>query len=321
MIRRRRLVSLATLLAAPSTAKAQSAPWPSRPVRLLVPFPPGTSADVAGRRLTEHLAPVLGQPMVVDNRVGAGGVVGVEAVARAMPDGYVLGVSSGAPHAIAPAVQRAVPYDPLRDFTHLAMLARFPLALAVGASSPAQSLQDFVAIARAKPGGGTIGTPGVGTAAHVAMELLRQRHGLELTHVPFRSGSEAAVEAMAGRLDGVLSTFGELASNDRTRVIGITASERLPGWPAVPTFREGGVDAVVAVWFGLCAPAGLPDTVADRLHREAEVNSGSFTTVAALGRIGAAPHVPMSRADMTAFIAEEGARWGEVVRMARIAAQ
>jgi tripartite-type tricarboxylate transporter receptor subunit TctC len=321
MIRRRHLASLATLLATPASVRAQSAHWPSRPVRLLVPFPPGTSADVVGRRLAEHLAAVLGQPVVVENRVGAGGVVGADALARAAPEGYVLGISSGAPHAIAPAVQRSVPYDPMRDFTHLAMLARFPLALAIGASSPVRSLQEFIAMARAKPGGGTIGTPGVGTAAHVAMELLRLRHGLELTHVPFRSGSEAAVEAMAGRLDGVLSTFGELATNDRLRLLGISASERLPGWPAVPTFREAGVDAVIAVRFGLCGPSGLPDAVAERLQREAEASSASTATAAALSRIGAAPHAAMSRTEMTAFVAEEGARWGEVVRAARIAAQ
>jgi tripartite-type tricarboxylate transporter receptor subunit TctC len=285
-------------------------------VRLLVPFPPGTSADVAGRRLAEHMAPSIGQSVVVDNRVGAGGVVGVEAVARAAPDGYVVGVSSGAPHAIAPAVQRNVPYDPVRDFTHIAMLARFPLAIAVGASSPVRSLADFVALARAKPGGCTIGTPGVGTAAHVAMELLRQRHGLDATHVPFRSGSDAAVEAMAGRLDGVMSTFGELASNDRMRVLAISAADRLPGWPEVPTLREEGVNAVIAVWFGLCAPAGLPDPIAQRLHREAEANATSGTTAAALARIGAAPHVPLSRAAMAAFVAEERDRWAEVVRAA-----
>jgi tripartite-type tricarboxylate transporter receptor subunit TctC len=104
------------------------------------------------------------------------------------------------------------------------------------------------------------------------MELLRLRHGLELTHVPFRSGSEAAVEAMAGRLDGVLSTFGELATTDRLRLLGISASERLPGWPAVPTFREAGVDAVIAVWFGLCGPSGLPDAVAERLHLDVFVS-------------------------------------------------
>jgi tripartite-type tricarboxylate transporter receptor subunit TctC len=312
-------LTLAPLLAASSlgVARAQGT-WPTRPMKIVVPFGAGGAPDAVARKLGEHWAGVFGQPVVVENRVGAGGLVGAEAIAKAPPDGYTLGISNGGAHAAVPAVRHDLPFHPLRDFTHLAMLTAFPLALAVSADGPVRSLADFIAMARAKPGGATVGSPGVGGTPHFTVELVKLREGVELVHVPFRSGGQAATEVVAGRLDGVLASFSEFVANDRLRVIGLCSAERHPGWSAVPTMREQGLDLRVSIWFGLCGPAGLPDPIADRLARETEVAMSAPDMRTLLSRLGAPPQEPLTRSETTALIAREGERWAEVARRANI---
>ena len=317
--------SLAVLAAAfPRALRAQGgamAAWPARPIRLVLPFPPGASPDAIGRRVAERLTATLGQTVIFENRPGAGGTIGADLVAKASPDGYVLGVSNTAPHAVGPAVHRAVPYDPLRDFTHIALLAEFPLALAVAADGPIHSLSEFLTAARRTAGGLRVGTPGNGTAAHVGLEMMRAAAGAEIVHVPFRGGAAAAMETVAGRIEASFSGLGEVAGNDRVRLLALAARERLPGWPAVPTFREEGLDLVATAWFGLCGPAGLPAAIADRLHREAHAAVTAPEVAALIARLGSAPNRGLSRAETAAFVAAEAKRWGDAARAAGVQAE
>jgi tripartite-type tricarboxylate transporter receptor subunit TctC len=329
---RRRSLLLSTL-AAPTTlvappgrpacaqAGGAAATWPARQLRLVVPYPPGGAPDAFGRRLAERLTAALGQPVLVENRTGAGGLIGMDLVAKAPPDGYLLGVGGIAPHAVGPAVHRAVPYDPLRDFAQLALLAEFPLALGASAEGPYRDFGDLLAAARRTPGGVRVGTPGTGTSAHASLELLRRLAGVELVHVPFRGTPQALPELLAGRLDATLAVTGEFAGNDRVRVLAVAAPERMAGLPAVPTFRERGVDLVTTVWFTLCAPAGLSEAVAERLHRETQTVLVEPGTAALMVRLGAVPTRGLGRAELAAFVAAEAARWGEVVRAAGIRAE
>jgi tripartite-type tricarboxylate transporter receptor subunit TctC len=295
-------------------SRAADAAWPAHPVRLVVCFPSGSAGDTLGRRVAERLTGALGQAVVVENRGGTGGTLGADIVARAPPDGYVLGLGGIAPHAIAPAVYASLPYDPVRSFTHVALLAEFPLALAASAEGPLRGLADVIDLARRNPGGFRVGTPGNGTASHLGLEQLRRAAGVEMVHVPFRGPAPAIVETLAGRTEAVMASVSELGGNDRLRLIALALPDRLAGWPAVPTFREGGVDLLATVWFGLCGPAGVPAPVADRLHREARLALAPPGTAG----LGAAPYREMERSTFDSFVAAEVSRWGEVVRAAQL---
>jgi tripartite-type tricarboxylate transporter receptor subunit TctC len=295
---------------------AQAPVWPTRPVRIIVPFPAGNAPDTLARRLAEGLALRLGQSLTVENRPGAGGTIGAEATARAAPDGYTLGISNLAPHAVGPAVYPGLAYDPVQDFTHLALLAEIPLALAVSAEARWRDLPAFLAAAREQPGTLRVGTPGNGTAAQVSLELLRRMTGAGFLHVPFRGGQAAVLETVAGRIEATMANLSEVAGNDRLRVLGMGAEARLPRWPAVPTFTEQGVPLLATIWFGLCAPARLPGAIAERLHRETLGFVGQPETAALLASLGSAPARRLSRPEVAAFIAAEGARWGEAARAA-----
>jgi tripartite-type tricarboxylate transporter receptor subunit TctC len=302
----------------PEQARAQggAAAWPARPVRLVVPFAPGGAADVVSRLFAQPLSAALGQPVVAENRPGAGGTIGADAVAKAAPDGHTLVLSNIQPHAVAPAVYPAVPYDPVRDFTHLALLTEIPLALVVAADSPVRDLGQFVALARRTPGGLRVGTNGNGSSAHVSLELLKRLAGVELVHVPYRgSAAMALTEVLAGRIEAALPSLGEASGNERLRILTLAAPERLARWPGVPTFREAGYpEMVVSVWFGFSGPAGLPDAVADRLHREARDALARPEVAARLAEMGSGPDRGLSRTEFAAFVAREAARWAELAR-------
>jgi tripartite-type tricarboxylate transporter receptor subunit TctC len=310
---RRRPLLLAAL---PSAAAAQAPVWPTRPLRIIMPFPAGNAPDTLARRLADGLAPRLGQPIMVENRPGAGGTIGAEAIARAAPDGYTLGISNLAPHAVGPAVYPSLAYDPVKDFTHLALLAEIPLALAVSAEARWRDLPAFLAAARERPGTLRVGTPGNGTAAQVSLELLRRITGAEFLHVPFRSGQAAVLETIAGRTEATMANLSEVTGNDRLRVLGMGAEARLTCWSAVPTFAEQGVSLLATIWFGLCAPARLPEAIAERLHRETLGFIEQPETAALLASLGSAPARRLSRPEVAAFIAAEGVRWGEAARAA-----
>jgi tripartite-type tricarboxylate transporter receptor subunit TctC len=310
----KRRAVLASLLATP--AIAQTAPWaPSRPVRLVVPFPPGGATDVVARLVAQRMGGALGQPVVVENRAGAGGTVGSDFVAKSAPDGHTLVVSNIASHGVGPSVYRTLPYDALRDFTHIALLAAIPNVLIVNAARPERTVADFIATARRDPGGVRVASPGNGSSSHVTQELFKRLANIELTHVPYRGSGPAFNDIVANQIEGMITTLQEAGRNERVRILAVMSRERVPGWPEVPTIVEQGFpDLVASTWFGLSGPAGLPGPIADRLHAEALAALAAPDVAARRAEIGA-QSPPLSRAEYTAFVTAEIARWAEVVRV------
>jgi tripartite-type tricarboxylate transporter receptor subunit TctC len=221
----------------------------SRPVRLVVPYPPGGSADLIGRMLAERLGRGLGQPVVVENRGGASGGIGSELVARAEPDGYTLLIALSDTHAINPAVTPHLAYDPLRDFAPISLLAVQPFLLVVGSHIQAATLAEFLHLARENPGKVTHGSNGIGGLQHLAMELLGAQAGVRLLHVPYRGAAPALADVMAGHVDAIFISLQGAGSNlegGKLRPLAVTAPERLAALPAVPSFAEAGYAASMA---------------------------------------------------------------------------
>jgi tripartite-type tricarboxylate transporter receptor subunit TctC len=305
---RRALLATALL---PLAARAQ-APWPSRPIRIVVPFPPGGATDFTARLVAQRLASALGQPVVVENRAGAGGTVGSDLVARSPPDGYAFVISNIASHGVGPSVYASVPYDPVRDFTHVAVITEVPSVLIVNVASPISSLADLVQAARAAPGSITIASPGNGSSSHAKQEMLKRLAGIDTTHVPYRGSGPALNDLTAGSVTAMITTVVE-GKNERFRMLGITSAERLRGFEQVPTFREQGFDIVASTWFGLSGPAGLPAPIVARMNAEVLAALAEADIAARLTEAGATPR-RLSAAGYTAFVASEVARWREVAR-------
>ncbi len=232
--------ALTGVVAFPHDATAQGAagpptPWPTRPIRFVTFVGPGSSGDLIPRLLAQPLSAALGQPVVVENRPGVGGTLAADVVAKAAPDGHTFGLSNIQPHAVAPAVYPSVSYDPVRDFTHIAIVAEIPLALTVAAGGSVQDLAQFVALARRTPGGPRIGTNGNGSSAHVSLGVFGRLAGIEIVHVPYRGSSVGAVtDVISGRIEAAMPSLADVGRNDRLRVLAVAAPERLAGWPAVP---------------------------------------------------------------------------------------
>jgi tripartite-type tricarboxylate transporter receptor subunit TctC len=312
---RRTLLAALPLIGVAPSARAQA--WPTRPVRVIVPFPPGGTTDVVMRLIAQRLTETLGQPVVVENRAGAGGTIGSDVAAKSPPDGTTFVVANIASQGVGPSVYRTMPYDAVRDFTYVAMVAEVPSVLAVNVNSPARTLAEFVALARQRPGL-AVGSPGNGSASHVKQVLLGRLAGIETTHVPYRGSGPALNDLVAGQLDSLITTTVEAGRNERVRMLAVTSAERLANWPDLPTFAELGYRELVASnWFAIAGPAGLPAEVADRMHRETLAALREPAIADRLAQIGATPR-PLSRAELSAFVAAEVARWGEIVREAGV---
>lgn len=314
---RRRLAAFATLalaIALPVTALAQA--WPSRPLRLVVPFAPGGPADVAARSVAVGLADALGQPVVVDNRAGGNANIGAEAAARAAPDGYTLFLVTST-HATNVSLQPGLRYDLLKDFAPVARLASFPLVLVVHPSVAARSVAELLAHARAKPGSLHYASGGSGGGAHLAAESFKAATGIDLVHVPYRSTAPAVGDLLGGQVGVMFSSVAAVAGHvraERLRALAATGPQRLAALPSVPTLAEAGVPGLVIVsWFGLAAPAGTPRPVVERLHAESVrvVASPSFLQRMASEGGEAFPAGPD---EFGRFIRSEITRWAEVVR-------
>ncbi|HEX9673236.1 MAG TPA: tripartite tricarboxylate transporter substrate binding protein, partial [Burkholderiales bacterium] len=231
-----------------AAAPAWPQQYPAKSVRFVVPFPPGGTADTLGRIVALKLGESLGQNFVIENRGGAGGVIGSESVSKSAPDGYTLVVSGIASHTIAPALASRPPYDPLRDFTHIALFGGPPAVLGVHPSLPAKDLKAFVALAKARPGDMSYGSPGNGTLGHLAAELLKQKAGIKIVHIPYKGAALAVVDIVAGHIE-VISTTLTTASGQiragKVRALAISSTKRLPDYAGVPTFREAGYPDLV----------------------------------------------------------------------------
>src|SRR5512138_3266068 len=236
-----RFLVLLAALALAVTVHAQT--WPAKPVKIIAPVAPGGTADTLGRLVAQKLSEQLKESFVVENRAGAGGVVGSEIVAKSPPDGYTLVVSGIASHVIAPLLPRGTPYDAMKDFTHVALLGGPPAVFAVRPELPAKTLKDFVALAKQKPGKLTYGSPGNGTQGHLVAELFKQLSGTDILHVPYKGASAAVADMMGGQIDSVSTTLttasGQIKSG-RARALALSSAQRLPDYPDIPTFAEQG---------------------------------------------------------------------------------
>jgi tripartite-type tricarboxylate transporter receptor subunit TctC len=291
--------------------------WPARPVKIIVPFGPGGSADTLGRLVAQKLSDQLKESFVIENRGGAGGAVGSELTARASPDGYTLVVSGIASHVIAPLLPQGTPYDPMKDFSHIALFGGPPAVLAVNPQLPAKNLKDFVALAKAKPGSLSYGSPGNGTQGQLVAELFKRLAGIDLQHVPYKGASGAVTDMIAGHIAAVSTTLSTAAGQiraGRARGLAISASARLPEYPDIPTFAESGYpDLVATVWFSLSGPAGLPAPIVERLNAEVRRALELSDVKEKLRHEGIAPN-RLDAKEFTAFVADELRRWGPIVR-------
>ncbi|MFN6954933.1 MAG: Bug family tripartite tricarboxylate transporter substrate binding protein [Acetobacteraceae bacterium] len=307
--------ALAGLLAAPallpSIARAQA--WPARPIRVVVPFPPGGTTDVLARMTAARMSERLGQNMVIENRAGAGGTVGSAVVAQSAPDGYTLLVSNVASQGVGPSLYRNLAYNAVTDFTHIGVIGEIPSVLIVNADRPIRTLAEFIEAARRDPGGIRVASPGNGSSSHIKQVLLNQLAGIRTTHVPYRGAGPALTDVVANQIEAMITTLQEAGRNPRVRLLAVTSAERMARWPEVPTFRELGYDIVASTWFGLSAPARLPDAIADRLSAELLATLAEPTIAQRLEEIGSATR-PLTRQQFSAFVAEEVARWAPIVR-------
>ena len=323
MLSRRRFSVLSSLapLAAPGISAAQT-PWPSRPIRWIVNFPPAGAADILSRTLAEYFGSRLGQPIVVENKPGAGGMVGADIVAKARGDTHVVMMSNAASHGIGPVLYSDVPYDPLADFTHIHLVGTFPSVLAVNGGSTITSVQQLIDLARGKPGEVTYGSGGNGTMNHLVGQLLARAAGVQLTHIPYRGSAPAMNDLMGGQIVALMESLptaiGYFGSG-RMRPLAVSEAERSPSLPDTPTFREAGYDVVATNWFGFSAAAGIPPEIARRWETEISTALQSAQVREAFARIGVRPGT-LGAAGYTDLIKSELARWQEVIRAGNIRA-
>ncbi|MBX6372954.1 MAG: tripartite tricarboxylate transporter substrate binding protein [Acetobacteraceae bacterium] len=319
---RRPLLAAATAaqmpLAAPAVLAQATTRWrPDRPLRLIVPFPPGGGADIFGRVFADALGTQLGQPVVVENRAGVGGVTGVDVAAKAAPDGYTLGFTTAGVLAIAPAMPMRMPFDPARDLAHLTLVVRVPEVLVVHPGTGFTTLGELIAAAKARPDALQYGSSGVGSITHLACALLAKEAGFEAVHVPFRGIAPAVTETIAGRVHFVVADVPVLSGHIAAgvlRPLTVTTAQRVASLPEVPTTAELGLPRVNSDnWYGLAVPAATPAPVQEALHAAA-VEALAAPTLAREFARGAGIPSPMPRAEYLAYIRAEREKWGPVVR-------
>ena len=293
--------------------------YPSRPVRVIVPFPPGGVNDTVGRLIATQLSERLGKQFVVENRAGAASMVGSELAANAPKDGYTLLVVSLV-NAVNPWLYK-LPYDPIKAFTPIAFLAAAPTVLVVNPQLPVQSVKDLVALAKAKPGDVQYASAGVGSFMHLGGELFKLTAGIDMLHVPFKGGGPAIIDLIAGHTKVGFATTITTAPHVRTgklRALGVGAMKRSPVLPDIPTIAEAGVpDYEVANWIGIAAPAGTPAAIVEKLHREISAVLDSSEVQERFAAQGAQT-VRMSPAEFDAFMKNELVKWERVVQAGKI---
>jgi tripartite-type tricarboxylate transporter receptor subunit TctC len=304
-------------------ANAQAEAYPTKPIRFIVPYAPGGSSDIIARLYGQRLTETLGQTLVVDNRPGAGGTIGTSILAKAPADGYTL-ILQDMPHTINPAVYGKVPYDPVKDFTPITLVARAPQWLFVHPAVRAKSVRDLIDLAKAQPGGLRIGSAGNGTGTHLMAELFMRGGGVNLTHLPYKGAGPAVTATVGGETNAVFTSMPAAVSfvqSGRLRPIGVTTPKRHPSHPEVPTFEESGVaNMVLHHWFGVLAPAGLARPVHARLTREFTSAVGHPAIVERYKALILEPATLAPEA-FRRLIENDLARWGKVVREAGIKVQ
>jgi tripartite-type tricarboxylate transporter receptor subunit TctC len=312
------LILLALFAAGPVAA---ADPYPTKPIRIIVPFPPGGPADALARTVGDRLAQSMGQSVVIDNRPGAGGNIGMELGAKAAPDGHTLILAPAGNLTVNPSLYRNVPYDVGRDFAPVTVIAAVPNVLVVNPQLPASNLGELIAYAKANPGKLNYSSPGPGSGAHLAGELLRSSAGIDIMHVPYNGIAPAVTAVVSGDVQimfaGSPSALPQAASG-KLRAIAVASAKRIAAAPSIPTMDESGLPGFdVTSWYSIVAPAGTPPAVVDRLQKEIARALDNAEVKAKLAALGAEP-VGNSPAEFAAMIKVEAAKWGKIVKDANI---
>jgi tripartite-type tricarboxylate transporter receptor subunit TctC len=304
----------------PMTAAAQT--YPSKPVRLIVPFPPGGSNDVVGRMIAAQLSTRLDKTVIVENQGGAGGLIGTEMAARSLPDGYTLLLVSVA-YAFIPAIYK-LPYDPATAFAPVAILGAGPVVIAVTSKLPVNSVKELIALAKEKPGELNYATAGVGSFQHLASELFKLQAGVDIVHIPFKGGGPAMMDVIAGNTQIAIGSLVQMLPQikaGKLKALGVGSAKRIAALPEVPTISEAGVPGYeVTNWWGIVVPAGTPRSIIDRLHKELTAVVSSTETKQRFETEGAEP-LSMGPDEFGRFIATETVKWARVVKDAGIRAE
>jgi tripartite-type tricarboxylate transporter receptor subunit TctC len=315
--RRLAVLAAACALLAGTTLPAQAQTWPDKPLKLIVPFPAGGTVDTVARNIAQKLSESLHQTVVVENRAGAAGSIGSEAVARAAPDGYTLLMGTASTHGTNPAVQKSLPYDPVRDYAPVALVASTPYILVVHPSVQANSVAELLALARAQPGKLNFGSYGSGSSNHLATELFRAISGADVVHVPYKGGAPAMTDLLAGQVQmmfDVFTTSGPQIRTGKLRLLGVGAPRRSALAPEAPTLAEAGVPGFDAsTFFGIFAPAGTPRSVVMRLNEDINRALQTPDMRERLAAVGAEPGGGSPEL-LGQAVAAEVAKWTKLVR-------
>jgi tripartite-type tricarboxylate transporter receptor subunit TctC len=314
--------AVAACIGAAGHVAAQTAAqnWPNRPIRMVVPYTAGGYTDLMARLVSERMAVALGQAIVVENKPGANAVIGTDAVAKAPPDGYTIGTVIAA-HAVNPTLNPKLPYDTLKDLSYVSLMSIAPLLLIATPSLPAKDMKEFIALAKAKPGTLNFASSGIGSAAHLTMEMLKSREGINLQHIPYKGTAGALQDTVGGQINVMFDVIGPLMSQVRSgnaKVLGVAAKERIPAAGDTPTMTEQGVaDFVSGTWAGMIAPAGTPKEIVDRLSAEAKKALADPELKKKLDDQGIVA-VGSSPEEFRAFVTEDITRWKKVITDAGI---
>ena len=313
------LTVLCALTLSSGLAVAQSAAdkYPDKPIRIIVPFPPGGSTDTLGRAIAQKLQEKWGQPVLVENRPGASTLIGSTMVAKAAPDGYTLIVSVSS-HTTNPAMQASMPFDTLKDFTAVSMLARAPVLAVAHPNYPANNIKELVALGKAGKIKLDYGSAGAGTMTHLTAELIKKQTAIDMTHIMYKGGTPAMMDVMSGHLAMTFATLGQVQPQLKAgtlKALGISSEQRYASVPNIPTFKEQGLDVVTTEWFGLLAPAGTPPGVLAKLNAEVK----QIMANPELGdRLASIELASSSAAFLNDFIKAEVTRWDPVIKELKI---
>jgi len=308
-------LALGTAIATAVSPNAQAQSFPTKPIKLVLPYSPGGIIDYVGRTLAQHLGDTIGQPVVAENRPGAGGIAGTDTVARSAPDGYTLVLMDPA-IVINPTLQASVPYDLFKGLVTVAMVSTSPEVVVVAPQLPVKTFQEFTAYAKANPGKLNFGSAGIGTTPHLAGELFKQRAGVDATHIPYRSIGQSYPDMMANKIQFAFSSIAgalPFTSDNRVRAIATTGLKRSAVYPDLPTVDEAGMKGFeVDLWLGIFAPAGLPADVHAKLSTELKKTLEKPEVKTALAKVGVEPRW-LDQKDSAAFLKNEFDKWKKVI--------
>ncbi len=322
LLARPALICCLVIAAFAATPNASAVDYPVRPIKLVVPYAAGGPTDVLGRLVADYLGRDLKQAVIVENKPGAQGAIGAEAVARADPDGYTLFVAAGSIIVLNPILYKKLSYDPVKDFRMLALVTDLPVVMEVHPSVPARTVAEFVAYAKQNPGKLNFGSAGTGGTIHLAGEMFKQMAGIEMTHVPYKGAGPALTDLLSGNIQVMFDSMGTALPPVKAgllRPLGVSSTRRSPDLPDVPTIAESGYpDYAVSVWYGIVAPSKLPDEIAQKISASLDRALNDDTFRASLEKIGFPVFRPRSAAAIAEFIDADRARWSAVIRAQNI---